>query len=105
MTKININDNNIEPEENFTAKNPKEEALLRYINESDQPQNNIPEKAKTSGEAIKEALVGVIGVLYIIFLNPIIGDKTARRKVFMRVIFKLAIFLIVLWMFKNMQPK
>jgi hypothetical protein len=101
----NSEESAVQNDDFLRKKKAKEEALLRYINESDAPQILEPEKAKTTGEMVKEALVGIFGILYMLLLNPIIGDKKARNKLFGMIFFRLLIFLLAFYAFMNMSDK
>lgn len=70
----------------------KEAALLRYINESE---SNIYDdlSQKSGGNAFKEAISGFFYTLYLIFLHPLVSNRTLRRKLLMKIIFALIIIL------------
>lgn len=87
---------NSNPDEDFLRrKQAKQEALMRYINEQNEEDNEdiIPEENKT----LKGAVVGFFYTLYLVLIYPITSDKALKKKLLFKVILALIIILLVCW--------
>ena len=87
---------NSNPDEDFLRrKQAKQEALMRYINEQNEEDNEdiIPEENKT----LKGAVVGFFYTLYLVLIYPIANDKALKKKLLFKIVFALIIILLACW--------
>ena len=99
----------IESQDNETADNNEEflrkqkaktEALLRYINDQVAVQKPVPVVKKSLKEKIKEAVVGIAKILYMIFFG-VLFDKKVRSRLGIRLVMILLTSLFAYWMSNN----
>ena len=100
---------NTESQDNATADNNEEflrkqkaktEALMRYINDQVAVQKPAPVVKKTLKEKIKEAVVGIAKILYMIFFG-VLFDKKVRSRLGIRIVMILLTYLFAYWMSNN----
>lgn len=77
-------------------------ALLRYSYNQSYVKETKPVKVKTPKEKIKEAVVGIFTILYMMFIQPLRHEKVKQR-LGKRLIMALLIWLLACWMGKNLK--
>ena len=78
------------------------EALLRYSYNQSFIKEKKPVKVKTLKEKIKEAIVGIFTILYMVFINPL-RDKKVKQRIIMRLMMAILIGVLACWMGKNID--
>jgi hypothetical protein len=76
-------------------KQAKQEALMRYINEQNEEDNEdiIPEENRS----LKGAVVGFFYTLYLVLIYPIANDKALKKKLLFKIVLALIIILLASW--------
>ncbi len=90
----------IDDEEYLRRQKNKTEALMRYINDQVALQKPKPVKNKTTKEKVKEAVVGIATIFYMMFAE-LFSDKKFRYQIGFRVLVLILIYLFAYWMQSN----